>query len=90
MPKKKQTQMALRQQALERENLRLQRKIATLEAQLVSARNGFIARHEYRPPGGLSEADIEALEKAVKKEQGTPYTPLNALQRTCESLCARR
>ena len=66
MPKKKQAQAALRQQALERENLRLQRKIATLEAQLISARNGATARFEYRPPGGLSEADLLAIEQSAK------------------------
>ena len=67
MPKKKQTTTALRQLALEKENLKLHRKIATLEAQLISARNRTTAQREDRSHGGLSEADMEDLEMSAKK-----------------------
>ena len=48
-------------QALEAENLRLHRKIAKLEAQLVSARNGLFASLENTPPEKLTDEQREFL-----------------------------
>ncbi len=61
---KKHRQTALRQQALEKENLRLQRKIATLEAKLVSARNELLLRPPFSEP--RKDLSVEALNKWVK------------------------
>jgi hypothetical protein len=47
--------------ALEQENLRLHRKIAKLEAQLISARNGLIAGMENTPPDKLTDAQLTYL-----------------------------
>lgn len=48
-------------QALEAENLRLHRKIAKLEAELVSTRNGLIARLEITPPEKLTDEQLAFL-----------------------------
>ena len=64
-------------QELEAENLRLHRKIAKLEAQLVSAKNGLIARLENTPPEKLTDEQLTFLiqkssrKRAVKQQQLT-------------------
>ena len=47
--------------ALEQENLRLHRKIAKLEARVVSASNGMIARLENTPPDKLTNEELTYL-----------------------------
>ena len=63
MPKKKRSASSLRQQALEKENFRLLRKIATLEAKLVSARNELLLRPPYEEQRPM--ISIEAYNKAI-------------------------
>ena len=63
MPKKKQSDRTLRQAALEKENLRLQYKIATLEAKLVSADNALLLRPYPNPEQKLADLD-KAWEEA--------------------------
>jgi len=58
--------------ALEEENLRLHRKIAKLEAQVVSARNGVIARLENTPPDNLTDEELTYLIRKGQKKRPTP------------------
>jgi hypothetical protein len=65
MANKRHREVTLRQKALERENLRLQRKIATLEAKLISARNELLLRPPYSEP--RQELSVESLNRALEK-----------------------
>ncbi len=54
--------------ALERENLRLHRQIAKLEAQVVSARSGTIARFESTAPEKLTDDELTYLVRKGQEE----------------------
>jgi len=56
--------------ALERENLKLHRRIAKLEADLVSARNGEIARLENTPPEKLTDEELTYLIRKSERKRG--------------------
>ncbi|MCX6921934.1 MAG: hypothetical protein NT154_01755 [Verrucomicrobia bacterium] len=58
--------------ALNLENLRLQRKIAKLEAQLVSERSGTIARLENTPPEKLSDEELTYLIRKAEQQDAGP------------------
>jgi hypothetical protein len=64
--------------ALERENLRLHRKAAQLEARLVSVRSGTIARLESTPPQKLSDEELTYL---IRKAQQGDAGPRKAAPR---------
>lgn len=72
-PKKKPTQADLDYQALERENLKLQREIAALKAQLVSERHRKTAEYEDRTIGGMSEKDWDAVRDHMRQEAQRPH-----------------
>jgi hypothetical protein len=44
--------------ALEHEDLRLHRRITELEAEVISARNGMLARLENTPPDKLTDEEL--------------------------------
>jgi hypothetical protein len=58
--------------ALKKENLRLQRKIAKLEAQNISLRHGIIAREEYKNYSD-SAATKKAATDAAKRRARANY-----------------
>ncbi len=55
--------------ALREENLKLERRIVALEAQMISARNKIVALHERIPPSKLT--DDELKEKIRQEEAGS-------------------
>jgi len=59
----------LTERALEAENLRLHRTIASLKAQLISARNGVLARLENTPPDELSDAELTQIIRQKSKSR---------------------
>lgn len=61
--KKKSTPTEMKYAALERENLRLQRKIAKLEVDLLSTKNTLAVLREYPEGGGISRAEMYRLVK---------------------------
>ena len=61
--------------AFEEENLRLHRKIARLEAEVVSARNGMIARLENTPPDELTDAELRQFIRIGQKKRNSPKSP---------------
>ena len=73
MVKQNVSQPSLRDKALEKENLRLQRKIAKLEAQVVSLRHRNIARGEIQ-----QLADEKAAADAAKRRGRANYDETDA------------
>ena len=59
--------------ALEEENLRLHRKIAKLEAEVVSARNGLIAQLENTPPDKLTDEELTYIIRRSQKKRGSSF-----------------
>ena len=69
MPNKKHRQKTLRQAALKKENLRLHRKIASLEVKIISLQNQHTARIEDTTLSGVSEKTLNMARKIARELQ---------------------